>query len=210
MDGVVIDSVPYWRIATVEMLDKRGIDISKFSGPNCSGKSQLEAAQILTKYYYLDDDPKKFAQERIKRVSELYNQQLTYQQGFIDFYNELNKRKFKCCIATSSDDYLINTVDGKLELNKYFHKNIFKISDVSYKSKPKPDVFNYAIRKVNSSPEECMVIEDTPDGIEAAKRAGTYCVGITTSHLKKTLHKADFVVNSFKEINLDYIELLLL
>ncbi len=70
------------------------------------------------------------------------------------------------------------------------------------RGKPFPDIFLEAARQINVNPKQCVVVEDTPNGILAAKRAGMYVIGITSTYSEKKLEKADFVISSFSELNL--------
>ena len=105
------------------------------------------------------------------------------------------------CIATASDDRLILLADEKLGLSKIFGAGkIFKISDVGNTSKPDPAIFLYSAARMNRAPEECMVIEDAPHGVAAAKNAGMYCVALTTTRPREELTRADIVVDSYGDI----------
>lgn len=70
------------------------------------------------------------------------------------------------------------------------------------RGKPFPDIFLEAAHQINVNPKQCIVVEDTPNGILAAKRAGMYVIGITSTYSEKKLEKADFVISSFSELNL--------
>jgi HAD superfamily hydrolase (TIGR01509 family) len=68
--------------------------------------------------------------------------------------------------------------------------------------KPSPDIFLETASRLLTEPEECIVIEDTPKGITAGKRAGMFVIGITTTFSKEILKNADLIISSFKELNL--------
>ena len=67
------------------------------------------------------------------------------------------------------------------------------------KGKPDPQGFLVAAERLGVKPEECVVIEDAPGGVEAAKRAGMRCIGLTTSRPREALAEADVVVDSLEE-----------
>ncbi|MCD6040005.1 MAG: HAD-superfamily hydrolase [Gammaproteobacteria bacterium] len=86
---------------------------------------------------------------------------------------------------------------GKLRIH---FKHIISIDDIKL-GKPSPEGYLLAANRLNVLPPYCLAIEDTPVGIAAAKAAGMTVVGIATSHEKKALKNADFVADSYNEIN---------
>ncbi|MCX6806723.1 MAG: HAD family phosphatase [Candidatus Berkelbacteria bacterium] len=67
--------------------------------------------------------------------------------------------------------------------------------------KPDPEPYLVTAKKLKVKPSECVVIEDSPSGIQSAKSAGMYCIGVTTTYDKKFLSHADSIVDNFGEIN---------
>jgi len=96
----------------------------------------------------------------------------------------------------------LEIADQRLRLSELFNGNVFSVAEIGYVSKPNPDIFLYAARKLNSQPEHCLVIEDSPHGIEAAKRAGMRCIALTTTYTRDKLAQADLVVDSYSQIDL--------
>ena len=77
------------------------------------------------------------------------------------------------------------------------------------KSKPDPAIFEFAASLSNASKENCIVIEDSTNGVKAAVLAGIYCVGYNSEHSKlQDLAEANFVINHFDELNFDIISTL--
>ena len=70
------------------------------------------------------------------------------------------------------------------------------------KGKPDPEIYLITAEKLNIEPEKCLVFEDSPPGVESAKRAGMKVIGILTTHSKEELNKADLVINNFSELGL--------
>jgi beta-phosphoglucomutase-like phosphatase (HAD superfamily) len=103
------------------------------------------------------------------------------------------------------DQNLLKLVDQRLNLSALFENKIYTLDKVGYRSKPNPDIFLYAAQQLGSLPESCVVIEDAPHGIDAAKRAGMRCIAISTTYDAGKLEQADFVVNAYAEIDLDAV-----
>ena len=203
MDGVVIDSERLYDIADAEFLMRRGVAFDKDKiVPLIAGKSLIESTAMLQALYGFDGDVGALRDERRNFVEELYRGSLKFIDGFAEFHDGLLRQGIATCVATASDDKLIALVDQKLGLSKIFgEKKIFKISDVGDKSKPDPAIFLYAAAQMKVLPAECIVIEDAPHGVAAAKNAGMYCVALTTTRPREELTRADVIVDSYVDIN---------
>ncbi len=95
------------------------------------------------------------------------------------------------------DTGLLTRVDRRLGLSKLFDGRIYTLADVNFRSKPNPDIFLYAAQRLKSKPENCLVIEDAPYGIRAAKRAGMQCLAITTTYPEEKLQEADIIIDNY-------------
>jgi HAD superfamily hydrolase (TIGR01509 family) len=150
--------------------------------------------------YGFSGDPAELARERMEIVFDLFEKEIKFIDGFCEFF-QLIRGRFKTCIATAMSPELLEVADKKLGLSALFHGLIFSAADVGFRTKPRPDLFLYAARRLQSEPKNCLVIEDAPFGIEAARRAGMTCIGLATTYPRQQLGKADLIVNSFEEID---------
>ena len=102
----------------------------------------------------------------------------------------------------------IDRIFKRFDLDQYF---LAKLSGAELKaSKPHPEIFINAANATGFSPEECIVIEDATNGIEAAKSAGIFCVAFDSEHSKdQDYSKADLVISDFKDIRFEKARLLL-
>ena len=87
-----------------------------------------------------------------------------------------------------------------MPISRFFGGRVYFPSHVGGRAKPAPDLFLYAAAQLGAPPERCLVIEDSPRGIEAARRAGIPVIALATTHEKEMLQEADRVVGSFGEI----------
>jgi len=111
----------------------------------------------------------------------------------------LRTRGIKLAVATGSRRKIVNTVLRRSGLLNYF--DVLITGEDFESSKPNPEVYKLALAKLKTSAKNTVVIEDSPAGVLAAKRAGISCIAITTTQPKMNLKKADIVANSFKEIS---------
>src|SRR5690606_29309309 len=96
----------------------------------------------------------------------------------------LDKLALPICVASSGDHEKMRTTLGITGLWRRFEGRIFSVTEVA-NPKPAPDIFLHAAKKLNASPADCVVVEDTPTGVASAVAAGMtvlgYC-GLTPAH----------------------------
>lgn len=90
-----------------------------------------------------------------------------------------------------------------LQLDNFFGEHIYNISHVNNKYKPHPDLYLYAAQRLGIPPEECIAIEDSTHGVNAAVSAGMFCIGINTGNDKYALRHAQMIVDNYNQIDLE-------
>ena len=119
--------------------------------------------------------------------------------GVKDLIMELHSKGIRLILASSSSKKKIEKVFTRFELHEYFD-HVVSGEDFEF-SKPDPAIFDEAVAKSGFPKEECIVIEDSTNGIKAAKAAGIYCVAYSSEHaLLQDTSEADRVITDFKEI----------
>jgi len=142
-------------------------------------------------------------------ITELFTSRISLFAGFEEFLG-LVKDRFVLSIASGALKSEIEFILNKFNLLSFFQ--IIVAADEVINCKPHPEPFLKALEKLNDfhdnkiEPTECLVFEDSNYGVEAAKTAGMKCIGITNSYDRNTLRKADLLVDSFNELNIDIIE----
>jgi HAD superfamily hydrolase (TIGR01509 family) len=201
-EGVVIDTESIWDLGQRIFLRRRGIEYEREKIKHLlTGKSLSEGASVMQRAYGFPGDPADLGRERLEIVKDLLLREVKFIEGFEDFFHGV-RSTYKTCIATAMDLELFRLVDRRLGLSELFHGEIFTLADVGHQSKPNPDLFLYAASRLHSSPEKCVVIEDSPYGIEAARRAGMKCIGLATTYDPEKLAGADLIVARYSEIDL--------
>jgi len=201
-DGVVVDTEKIWDRGQEEFLRRRGFvyDRERIK-PLLTGTSLAEGVKVMKREYGFQGNAEKLARERMEIVKDLFKREVKFIPGFQEFFKGV-RGKYKTCVATSMAEELLEIIDRRLGLSKLFDDRIFSLVDVGYRSKPNSALFLYAARQLNSKVENCVVIEDAPHGVEAARRAKMKCIALTTTYGPEELSRADLVVNSYYEINL--------
>lgn len=201
-EGIVIDTETIWDKGQAIFLQRRGFVYDReHIKPLLTGRTLAEGVEVMKQAYRFDGDTEALARERADIVRELFMHETTFINGFLPFFATVRAR-YKTCIATSMDQELLKLVDQHLNLSTLFENRIYTLDKVGFRSKPNPDIFLYAAQQLESSPGNCVVIEDAPHGIDAAKRAGMRCIAISTTYDPGKLQQADFVVDSYAEIDL--------
>jgi len=128
--------------------------------------------------------------------------------GVLELMNmALQREDFRMAIATSGT---LEKSRAVLEATKVPYQEMVYINGDHVKSKkPDPELFLLAAERIGIEPADCVVIEDTPNGIQAAKAAGAHCIAVTNSISAAKLSEADLVCDSLEDIKLDTIQALI-
>ena len=125
-------------------------------------------------------------------------------EGVEDLIKELHGKGMQLILASSSAYVTIEKIFNRFSLHRYF-SHIVSGEDFP-KSKPHPAIFIKAAELSNTPVGNCIVIEDSTNGIIAAKAAGIYCVGYKSIHSKRQDYsQADLVISNFSELNFEKI-----
>jgi beta-phosphoglucomutase len=199
-EGVVIDTESLWDDAQRDFLRRFGKTYDRaMIKPLLAGRTMLDGARVLKEELGLPGAPEELAAARIDSARRLFDE-VKFIRGFRAFFDAVAPR-FKTCIATSMYPELFWDVADYLDLRSLFEDRMFNINDVGGRGKPAPDLFLFAASALGSGPQSCVVIEDAPNGVEAAHNAEMPCIGLTTTFEPSILREADLVVSSFDEID---------
>lgn len=205
MDGVIIDSEPTHQRLEFEMYKELGLNISAEEHINYVGTSSVDMWGMIRKKHDLKKSPEELLMYgREKYWDALSANQVPLVDGSAALISQLHKQDFIIQVASSATR---PTVDKVLEYFKLGHFFKYRIggNEVAL-SKPNPDIFIKAALQSDSSPENCLVIEDSANGIKAAKDAGMFCIGYANPGTgNQDLSMADLVITHLNEITLEII-----
>lgn len=198
MDGVIVDSLHYHYLAWDKMFSDRGGKVSEHTVLLHEGRNSREILPILieeTKVYIPENEWDDF----IDKKREYYRSivQLKYFPMVFETIQELKNRGLKTALVTAS---------ARKNMEKAIPEDKRKLFDVILtaenfrKAKPNPDPYLEAQKRLGLSVNECVVIENAPLGIEAAKNAGMICIAVETTLGREYLTQADFIINSINEL----------
>lgn len=206
LDGTISDTEQLWRRVTNDFLSKRGIVIpleqSEELHKQLHGSSLITAARLLKALFGIADELHDIMKEKKNRVLEIYHEEVRFIDGFVNFHLQTVQRGLKSGIATNADDHTLAAIKQTLKLEQFFGEHIYNISHVNNVPKPDPALYEHAATRLGASPLNCIAVEDSAPGIEAAKRAGMFCIGINTSKKPEYTQKADLIVDHYDHIQL--------
>lgn len=209
MDGVIVDTEPLHGKAYRQMFDQVGLEVSDSLYRSFTGQSTDNISKRLVDHFKLDIPYKELTRLKRNYFNHLFENDpdLTLIDGFFDRLLEYHEANLPIVVASSASMDNINRVFDRFGLNPFF-KAKFSGADVP-KSKPHPELFLKAAAATGYHTSECMVIEDSTNGVKAAHAAGIFCVGFNSEHSKDQDYSlANVVIQDFKEITLEKLALL--
>ncbi len=201
MDGVIVDTEPLHRKAYFKMFEEVKIDVSEEMYDSFTGKATLPICRTLCQHFSISETPENLVSIKRKHFKYLFenDNDLALLDGVHELIKDYHANGLTLILASSASMPNINRIFERFDLDKYFKA---KISGADLKaSKPHPEIFIKASELAGEHTDHCMVIEDSTNGIAAAKAANIYCVGYKSPHsANQDYGKADRVITSFDEI----------
>jgi HAD superfamily hydrolase (TIGR01509 family) len=207
MDGVIVDTEPVHKYAYFKHFEELNILVTDELYHTLTGNSTRNVFQKLKNQFNLSED----VEDLILRKRAIFNdafdtkEDLFLIEGVEDLIKDLYANGIQLILASSASKLTIDRVFNRFNLNQYF---THKISGEDFpKSKPHPAIFEHAASLSIAPKENCIVIEDSTNGIEAAVGASIYCVGYDSLHSKyQDLSKANIIVRHFNEMNAEMVK----
>jgi sugar-phosphatase len=201
MDGVLIDSEPMWKAAEIKVFATIGIDFIKVGGEKTVGLRIDEVIDYwYSKYPWKNKSKAQVVDEIMEEMVNGIKATGQPMNGVIEILEYFKSKGLKIGLASSSFQVLIDTSLEKLGIAHYFDKT-FSAQYCTY-GKPHPEVYIKAANELGSEPQNCLVIEDSLNGVIAGKAAKMNVVAIPDgSHtISEQLKVADLRVDSLEEL----------
>lgn len=210
MDGVIVDTEPLHRKAYHKMFHDVGIYVNEDLYASFTGQSTINICKRLVKHFDLNQSPEDLVALKRKHYKYLFenDDELDLIDGVLDLIKDYHSNNVTLVVASSASMHGINQIFERFDLNQYFSGK-FSGADLK-KSKPHPEIFIKAAEHTGFKKEECMVIEDSTNGLKAAYAAGIFCVGYKSEHSTgQDYSLADEVISEFSEIKFSNTKYLL-
>ncbi|MQP24378.1 HAD-IA family hydrolase [Flavobacterium sp. LMO8] len=206
MDGVIVDTEPVHHYAYHQHFKELNIEVTDEMYTTFTGNSTRNVFQRIKEYFGLSHE----VEDLIQRKRSIFNESFDTKEdlylidGVEDLIKDLHANGIQLIVASSASNVTIHRVFTRFNLHQYF-THIVSGEDFP-KSKPHPAIFEHAASLSIAPKENCIVIEDSTNGIQAAVSAGIFCVGYNSFHSKdQDLSKANVVIQHFNELNFEKV-----
>ncbi len=203
-DGLLIDSEPLWTKADFELLGKRGFVPTEELLVRRLGTGNKRTIEIYKEEFGINESTEDLMEERVEAYLKLLDKNLSLMDGAKRLLEVLSNANKKLAIATSGPYARnINSLLKRLNIESFF--SAITTGEEIENPKPHPDLFLLAAKRLGIDPLRCIVVEDAPSGIEAAKNAKMKAYGVNSNeYARNQLAKAgaDEVYSSLTQISL--------
>jgi HAD superfamily hydrolase (TIGR01509 family) len=208
LDGLMVDSEPHSLRSWEAVLAERGVQLDQLTIDSILGLRIDATARTLIDKYHLPDTVQGLGDAKTEYQIAHLDGNVPPMPGLLELLDEIDQRGLKKAIASSG---MRRYVEAVLRVNDLLDRfSVIITGDQVAHGKPAPDVFLAAARALNVEPRHCLVLEDAPAGVRAAKAGGMTCIAIpdhSVAHLE--LSQADRIATSLHEVQASLPELIL-
>ena len=202
MDGTIVDNMHIHIDTWLIFLKQHNVHLDKSAFMKLNHGTMR---QIVSRVFELDiHDPNviRMGEAKEQFYRNTYRNNIREIPGMIKTLNQLNANGIQCALATMGHKPNIDLIIDELQI-RHFFETIIGGHQVK-KGKPDPEIFNLILKNLNKKPEDCIVIEDSLSGVQAARNANIKTIGITTTHTKEELmdHGCITAISDYNDHNL--------
>jgi len=199
MDGVLVDSEPLGMEAMRRVMARQGVPYTEADNNEFVGRTTLEECRILKARHRLEADERDLTRQYVDILVDLIRERPRPMPGVPDVLGALLTAGYRMALASSAEPVVIATNLDALDLGRFFEA-IVSGTEVA-RGKPAPDVFLETAKRLGLPAERCLVVEDSRNGLLAAKAAGMACAVIpcaTTRH--QDFREADYRLETLPDL----------
>ena len=208
MDGVIVDTEPLHRKAYFKMFSDVNINVDETLYTSFTGQSTINICKRIVNHFNLDFAPEYLVKLKRQHFKYLFDNDTDLQliDGVLDLIKDYHNNGMQLVVASSASMPNIDRIFERFSLNQYF---MGKFSGADLKqSKPHPEIFVKAASHTGYDKSECMVIEDSTNGIRAAHAADLFCVAFKSKHsIGQDYSKANLIISNYREIIFNKVKL---
>ncbi len=200
MDGVIIHSNPYHKIALHQFCEKYGYHLTEDQLRNkIYGRTNKQWITNLFERELKPEELHFYAEEKEGLFRDLIEKDIKSLDGLEGFLEKMDALKIARAIGTSAPKSNVDFVMAKTHLKKYFTT----VLDDSFveNGKPHPEIYIKCAAALGFAPANCIVFEDSLSGVEAGKASGAKVVGVATTHTHEELAGTDFIIDDFQHLD---------
>ncbi len=202
VDGTMLDSLKIWKEIDVEYLARYGLPMDEDLQRHIAGISIRQTAVYFREKLGIDEPPEKMIADWNEMAEDKYRHEIEAKPGALELIRRLDKKGIRMAIATSNSRHLTSITvkrHGLLDI-----MNVIITGEDIFNGKPAPEIYLTAAERLGALPSECLVFEDTPEGITSAKGAGMRVCAVyddltaPVDDFKK--ENSDYYIYSFEEL----------
>lgn len=202
MDGLFIDSEPDWHAAESEMMRSNGYDWTPEDQLKCLGGPLERVTEYMSECLNGSKTPEQLGNLIVAEMKKRMSGKVSLMPGALEFSRELSKTEIAQALVSASPRAIVDAVLAGMN-EKYFACSV-AAGDIE-RTKPFPDPYLHAAELLGVDIEECLIFEDSPTGLTAARASGAFVVGIP--HFVEVLEEPRLkIVKSFNEVSLESLE----
>lgn len=201
MDGLMFDTERLGDVCWHKAAEKMGVTMPKELLEEMRGMNREACNQVLINHFgesFPVDDLRKRKMDYTEKMLE--EEGVPVKKGLCELLSFLKTHGYRTVLATSTSSSSALKLLKMADVEKYFDRMIF--GNMVEHSKPDPEIFRLAVQKAYTKPEECLVLEDSPKGVEAAYRAGcrVFMIPDCVEPDEKTAGMAEKVLPSLEDV----------
>ncbi len=206
MDGVLADSTRLHFLSWVNTFEKRSVEITYEMFTRTFGRNNRSVLTDILGRPPAEDELEEIAEEKENWFREHIPGNMDLLPGVLDWLQRFQAWGFGQAVASSAPQENIELLVDTLDIRSYFGG---LVSAAKLPGKPNPAVFLEAAKRLGSAPENCVVMEDAPAGVEGARRGGMKCIAVLTTQQASALQGADIIVHRLTDLTEAQIRALL-
>lgn len=202
MDGVLIDSEPLWQEAEIEVFSSVGVPMTRAMAEQSTGlRMDLVAAHWFSAFPWTSESPSSVAERVKRRVAELIAQRGQPIPGAVALVRALRAAGVRLALCSSSARFLIDEVVRALAIADCFE--VLLTAEDCVSGKPDPEPYLATAAALGLMPRQCVVIEDSINGMRSASAAGAWVVGYAAAPSPEARALCRRVIGHFGELPLE-------
>jgi beta-phosphoglucomutase len=207
LDGVLVDTGWAHKQSWYDLAGKEGFDMSDGFFYKTFGMRNDLIIPMLAGQGASSEEVERLSQWKEERYRELVAEKLTLPLGVGELLGDLKGSGFLLAVGSSAPKANLDLVLERVKIRNYF--DAYVSGEEVVEGKPAPETFIKAAQKLGLSPDNCVVVEDAVQGVEAGKAAGMPVVAVTTTRDRSDLSAADIIVDDLGELKAkDFTKLL--
>lgn len=201
MDGTIVDSLPYHHEAWKIFFNENQVENFSDKLKDYKGGGTLDLMKAVYGNKYSLKDLKSMSDEKEVIFREIYKGKINPIEGFKKFLIDIKSKHILVGLASNAVRKNVSLIINELNIFNDFDSII--CGDEVNNGKPNPEMFNKTINRFNIKKDECLIFEDSLEGVKAAKNSGIKVIGISSSTSDKTLIDAGSIKTISNYIGFD-------